>query len=151
MQNLKGMRIWCLYCNTPVMCALQDHLIVLPRFCVNCSGKYEVGSQRFLSLYPWSHQTLRRLFGRFSWSLRKGRIRRRDGFVYDPSQHQWYHFGVGAPPILEPMLVGIGMFTGGTIWVLSHSHIQEQKCRTSFIFGGTFGQLQVVSEVCNSA
>ena len=28
-------------------------------------------------------------------------------------QHQWYHFGVGAPPILEPILVGIGMFTGG--------------------------------------
>ena len=26
-------------------------------------------------------------------------------------QHQWYHFGVGAPPILEPIL---GMFTGGT-------------------------------------
>ena len=25
-----------------------------------------------------------------------------------------YHFGVGAPPILEPILVGIGMFTGGT-------------------------------------
>ena len=23
------------------------------------------------------------------------------------------HFGVGAPPILEPILVGIGMFTGG--------------------------------------
>ena len=25
-------------------------------------------------------------------------------------QNQWYHFGVGAPPILEP----IGIFTGGT-------------------------------------
>ena len=25
-------------------------------------------------------------------------------------QNQWYHFGIGAPPIL----VGIGMFTGGT-------------------------------------
>ena len=24
------------------------------------------------------------------------------------------HSGVGAPPILEPILVGIGMFTGGT-------------------------------------
>ena len=24
-------------------------------------------------------------------------------------QHQWYHFGVlGAPPVLEPILVGIG-------------------------------------------
>ena len=29
-------------------------------------------------------------------------------------QNQWYHFGVGAPPILEPFSVGIGMFTGGT-------------------------------------
>ena len=29
-------------------------------------------------------------------------------------QNQWYHFGVGAPTILEPILVGIGMFTGGT-------------------------------------
>ena len=29
-------------------------------------------------------------------------------------QHQWYHFLVGAPPILEPILVGVGMFTGGT-------------------------------------
>ena len=26
-------------------------------------------------------------------------------------QHQWYHFGVGAPPILVD-LVGTGMFTG---------------------------------------
>ena len=31
------------------------------------------------------------------------------------------HFGVGAPPSLEPILVGMGMFTGGTIWVLTHS------------------------------
>ena len=29
-------------------------------------------------------------------------------------QNQWYHLGVGAPPILEPILVGIGMFTGST-------------------------------------
>ena len=26
----------------------------------------------------------------------------------------WYHFGVVAPLILEPIFVGIGMFTGGT-------------------------------------
>ena len=38
-------------------------------------------------------------------------------------QNQWYHFGVGAPPILEPILVGIGMFTGGTIWILTHGQI----------------------------
>ena len=25
-------------------------------------------------------------------------------------QNQWHHFGVGVPPILEPILVGIGMF-----------------------------------------
>ena len=29
-------------------------------------------------------------------------------------ENQSYHFGIGAPPILEPFLVGIGMFTGGT-------------------------------------
>ena len=33
------------------------------------------------------------------------------------------HFGLGAPPILEPILVGIGMFTGGTIWLLTHGHV----------------------------
>ena len=33
-------------------------------------------------------------------------------------------FGVGAPPILEPILVGIGRFTGGTIWTLTHDHLQ---------------------------
>ena len=37
-------------------------------------------------------------------------------------QNQWYHFGIGAPPILEPMLVGIGMFTDG-IGVLTHGHL----------------------------
>ena len=37
-------------------------------------------------------------------------------------QHQWYHVGVGAPPILEPILVGIGMFTGGT-GILTHGHV----------------------------
>ena len=31
-------------------------------------------------------------------------------------QNQWYHVGIGAPPILEPIFVGIGIFTGGTIW-----------------------------------
>ena len=28
-------------------------------------------------------------------------------------QNQWHHLGVAAPPILEPILVGIGMFIGG--------------------------------------
>ena len=40
-------------------------------------------------------------------------------------QNQWYHFGVGAAPILVEILVGIGMFTGGTIWILSHGHIDQ--------------------------
>ena len=29
----------------------------------------------------------------------------------------------GAPPILEPILVGIGMFTGGRIWILTHGQM----------------------------
>ena len=29
-------------------------------------------------------------------------------------QNQWNYFGVGVPPILEPILVGFGMFTKGT-------------------------------------
>ena len=29
----------------------------------------------------------------------------------------------GAPPILEPILVGIGMFAGGTIWILTHGQM----------------------------
>ena len=29
------------------------------------------------------------------------------------------HFGAGAPPVLEPILLGIGMFTEGTIWILT--------------------------------
>ena len=40
-------------------------------------------------------------------------------------QNQWYHFGIGAPPILEPILVGIGMFTGGTGFV-THGHVSGQ-------------------------
>ena len=42
----------------------------------------------------------------------------------------WYRFGVGAPPILEPILVGIGMFTGGAIW-MTHGHVaQSEDCPT---------------------
>ena len=33
------------------------------------------------------------------------------------------HFGVGAPLILEPILVGIGMLTGSTIRILTHGHL----------------------------
>ena len=38
-------------------------------------------------------------------------------------QKQWYHFGVGAPPILVYFSGWIGMFTGGTIWILTHGHV----------------------------
>ena len=32
-------------------------------------------------------------------------------------------WGICAPPILEPIfLVEIGLFTGGTIWILTHGH-----------------------------
>ena len=44
-------------------------------------------------------------------------------------QNQWYHFGwyVNSPPILEPILVvRIGMFTGGTIWILTHGRVRRR-------------------------
>ena len=49
-------------------------------------------------------------------------------------QNQWHHFGIGAPPILEHILVVIGMFTGGTIrpmaiWDLAFEVFQA--CRRS--------------------
>ena len=48
---------------------------------------------------------------------------------------------VNSPPSLEPILVGIGMFTGGTIWILTHvgrrpgrskSHCPEGMHRMDF-------------------
>ena len=48
-----------------------------------------------------------------SWAVAVG-----VGFAQDlngcGSKPMGSHFWVGAPPILEPILVGIGMFTGGT-------------------------------------
>ena len=41
-------------------------------------------------------------------------------------QNQWSHFGAGAPPILDPIVVGIGMFTGGTMWILTHGHLADR-------------------------
>ena len=35
----------------------------------------------------------------------------------------FWGFSVNSPPILEPILVGIGMFTGVTIWILAHGHL----------------------------
>ena len=43
------------------------------------------------------------------------------------------HFGVGAPPTLVGILVGIGMFTGGTIWILTHGQILEDFFRFCFV------------------
>ena len=42
------------------------------------------------------------------------------------------HFGVGAPPILEPILAGIGMFTGGTIWILTHGQVSQGPPKLSY-------------------
>ena len=53
------------------------------------------------------------------------------------------HFGVGAPPILEPILVGIGMFTGGTR-SLTHGHLKQRMARHASFWNGsnyTFGRL----------
>ena len=45
------------------------------------------------------------------------------------SKTMGYHFGVGAPPILEPILVGIGMFTRATIWLLTHGQLGRNQGR----------------------
>ena len=59
-------------------------------------------------------------------------------------QNQWYHFGVGAPPILGPILVGIGMFTGGMIRILSHGHM---GLRTSCNHNGSTNSSLPVGEL----
>ena len=41
-------------------------------------------------------------------------------------QNQWYHFGVGVPPILESIVVRIGMFTWG-YGILTHGHLCSTK------------------------
>ena len=61
-------------------------------------------------------------------------------------QNQWYYFGVGAPPIVEPILVGIEMFTGGTIWILTHGHLSavyQWYCKVQ-------GVLRVPAKACES-
>ena len=40
-------------------------------------------------------------------------------------QNQWYYFGVGAPPILVYFSGGLGCSLGGTIWILTHGHIEK--------------------------
>ena len=37
---------------------------------------------------------------------------------------------VNSPPILEPILVGFGMFTGGTIWISTHGQADFDWFRT---------------------
>ena len=39
---------------------------------------------------------------------------------------------VNSPPSLEPILVEIGMFTGGTIWVLTHGHLAKYQRQELF-------------------
>ena len=33
---------------------------------------------------------------------------------------------VNLPPMFGPILVGIGLLTGGTIWVLTHGHFSQK-------------------------
>ena len=40
-----------------------------------------------------------------------------------------YHFGVGAPPILEPILAGIGTFTRG-YGILTHGHAETKEANS---------------------
>ena len=46
--------------------------------------------------------------------------------VHFLGQIEWYHFGIGAPPILVYILVGIGMFTKKT-GVLTHDQMGERQ------------------------
>ena len=61
------------------------------------------------------------------------------------SQNHWHHFGVGAPPILEPTCVGIGMFTGATgfspmaIWIPVVHWTPGFGSFASLLLGGIYG------------
>ena len=61
-------------------------------------------------------------------------------------QNQWYHFGVDAPPILEPLLVvGLECSLGGTIRLLTHhdfSRESSKEMQKSVIKEGMAGNAQ---------
>ena len=40
---------------------------------------------------------------------------------------------LNSPPILEPILVGIGMFTGGTIWILAMVYESRRCVKRGFL------------------
>ena len=63
-----------------------------------------------------------------SWNLGVGCACRTQNSKVDMAvgQNQWYHFEVGAPLILV-YVSGIGIFTGGTIWLLTHGHMTGQE------------------------
>ena len=85
---------------------------------------------------------------RAGWAPRGPTSRRpgRGGQMWLWSKRFWIPFWkVGAiPPILEPILVGIGMFTGCTIWIWTHGHVLVSVCRN--LWGDLFGF--VCGEVC---
>ena len=59
-------------------------------------------------------------------------------------QNQRYHFGVGAPPIFVGILVGIGMFTGGTICILTHGNMCDPPC---FYSPSALGSISIASPI----
>ena len=61
------------------------------------------------------------------------------------SKPMGFHF-VGAPPILEPILVGIGMFSGGAIWILTHGHVDLRSLEV-----GQRHEARFASEQANAA
>ena len=53
-------------------------------------------------------------------------------------QKQWYHVGVGAPPILVHFSGWIGMLTGESIWILAHGPLSKVHG-----FNGVTGRMRI--------
>ena len=86
-------------CSTPSSCACQERNHSKQTPAVSGEGAVPAENGRFLFFL--------RLRRNWLWVKTIGTI-----------------LGVGAPPLLGFVLVGIGMFTGGTIWFLTHGQLE---------------------------